>query len=538
MQYLTNAEKALLDSLYRHKLTFFAEFTLPPNCFNPTKHIAYTSDTLTLESERLPTFVTSWLVQNEERKNFLIAAGLSNASSPIIKIRQALLDNKGSSETIPHYSTHLPNTLIWANRQGFNAIERDSHQYTLLQKLISILAEHSKQKTSHCLYLNENLTLRLAACAEPMYHIAEYIPEKDNHRWKDAISYLKPKVAIMDTSYYSFTSAIRRYFGTSVELKSEFDAAEAQQKAQEWDNEHYIAWKSNEAKGYQIYATKTEVPFKFQLTNTSFAKTYNTGTANRLDKKIYAFFDQNNPFKFLMDNEALLFPHDKEMLIALVNRTFPNSNGSSQGKNEGGSGNVSVSEDKKDVIEKIASSLDVKTLEDILSGKLKPSKDEESSASELIGRIGEELAMKWLESRGLKPEHVAVTKGQKEYDILVANQTPQQRYIDVKTTIKSVVENNNSAALHIHKAAMQLLEANPNCNYYIIRISLEDINIAHWNEELKTQFKYSGPERKLSPTLIQEIKTRVDAFWKKERNRQLFQQKTKEFRLNMPKISQ
>ncbi|MBK8471618.1 MAG: DUF3883 domain-containing protein [Sphingobacteriales bacterium] len=189
------------------------------------------------------------------------------------------------------------------------------------------------------------------------------------------------------------------------------------------------------------------------------------------------------------------------------------------------------------MIEKIASSLDVKTLEDILSGKLKPSKDEESSASELIGRIGEELAMKWLESRELKPEHVAVTKGQKEYDILVANQTPQQRYIDVKTTIKSVVENNSSAALHIHKEAMRLLETDPDCNYYIIRISLEDIKIAHWNEELKTQFKYSGPERELSAGLIQKIKTRVDKFWQEEGNRQLFQQKTKEFRLNMPKIS-
>lgn len=43
-----------------------------------------------------------------------------------------------------------------------------------------------------------------------------------------------------------------------VELKSEFDAAEAQQKAQRWDNEHYIAWKSDEAKGYQIYTTKTD----------------------------------------------------------------------------------------------------------------------------------------------------------------------------------------------------------------------------------------------------------------------------------------
>lgn len=536
LQYLANAEKALLDSLYQHKLTFFAEFTLPQNCFNPTKHIADTPNTLTLESERLPTSVTSWLAQNEERKKFLIEAGLFNASRPIIKIRQALLDNKGLSETIEYHPTHLPNTLIWANQQGFNAIERVSHRYTLLQKLISKLAEHSMQKTSHCLYLNEDLTLRLAVCAEPMYHIAASIPEKDNHIWKDAILYLKLKVAIIDASHYSFTSTIMRYFGISVELKSEFDAAEAQQKAQEWDNEHYIAWKSDEAKGYQIYTTKTEVPFKFQLTNTPFVKTYNTGTKNRLGNKIYVFFDQDEPFNFLMENESQLFPSDKDKLIALIKRVH-STYGSSQGKNEGESGNVSVSEDKKDVIEKIASSLDVKTLEDILSGKLKPSKDEESSASELIGRIGEELAMKWLESRELKPEHVAVTKGQKEYDILVANQTPQQRYIDVKTTIKSVVENNSSAALHIHKEAMRLLETDPDCNYYIIRISLEDIKIAHWNEELKTQFKYSGPERELSAGLIQKIKTRVDKFWQEEGNRQLFQQKTKEFRLNMPKIS-
>lgn len=536
LQYLANAEKALLDSLCQHKLTFFAEFTLPQNCFNPTKHIADTPDALTLESERLPPFVTDWIANKKAHKDFLIQAGLSNANSPIIKIRRALLDEEELSIPPGLLYLYLHNTLIWANRQGFNAIERGSYRYTSLQKIILILAKHSKQKTSHCLYLNEDLTLRLAACTEPMYHTTASISEEESHIWKDAILYLKPKVAIIDAPH---DPEIGKYFGTLVELKSEFDETEAQ-KAQEWDNEHYKAWKSNEAKGYQIYATKTEVPFKFQLTNTSFAKTYNTGTANRLGKKIYAFFDQNNPFKFLMDNQDPLFPHDKEMLIALVNRTFPNSNGSSQGENEGGSGNVSISEDKKDVIEKIASSLDVKTLEDILSGKLKPSKDEdeESSASELIGRIGEELAMKWLESRGLKPEHVAVTKGQKEYDILVRDdKTGQKRYIDAKTSTKSVVSNDRSVPLHIHSAAMRLLEAEPNCNYYIIRISLKDIGIDHWNEELKTQFKYSGPERKLSAGLIQEIKKKVDAFWQKKENQGLFGRTTKEFRLNMPKVS-
>ncbi|MBK8471620.1 MAG: hypothetical protein IPL33_05170 [Sphingobacteriales bacterium] len=53
----------------------------------------------------MPTFVTSWLAQNEERKKFLIEAGLFNASSPIIKIRQALLDNKESEKI--EYHPHI-----------------------------------------------------------------------------------------------------------------------------------------------------------------------------------------------------------------------------------------------------------------------------------------------------------------------------------------------------------------------------------------------------------------------------------------------
>ncbi|MBK8471619.1 MAG: hypothetical protein IPL33_05165 [Sphingobacteriales bacterium] len=101
-------------------------------------------------------------------------------------------------------------------------------------------------------------------------------------------------------------------------------------KRKEWDNGTLYSMESNEAKGYQIYTTKTEVPFKFQLTNTPFVKTYNTGTKKSFRKQNICLFDQDEPFNFLMENESQLFLRQGQANSPYkrVHSTY----GSSQGK--------------------------------------------------------------------------------------------------------------------------------------------------------------------------------------------------------------
>lgn len=174
-------------------------------------------------------------------------------------------------------------------------------------------------------------------------------------------------------------------------------------------------------------------------------------------------------------------------------------------------------------------------VEDIERLREMKEKEEESTASKLIGRIGEELAMKWLEWKNLNPEYVAETT--KEYDIFVPNdekETPQ--YIDVKTTIKSVIENDASVPLHIHKYAMWFLEAETDRNYYIVRISLGDLDIANWNSELKDKHNFKGEDRKLTEATIDDIQIRVNEFWDNSENRSLFDEKVKKFKLTIPKF--
>jgi Holliday junction resolvase-like predicted endonuclease len=225
----------------------------------------------------------------------------------------------------------------------------------------------------------------------------------------------------------------------------------------------------------------------------------------------------------------------------------------------GNGGNVTVVENKKEIINKIkdfdieilnkvkelgdkilkfnAADLELISESDLEQLKQEKEKEEKSTPSELIGRIGEELAMKWLEERGLEPEHVAMTRNQYEYDILVPeDETGIERYIDVKTTTKSVIENDASVPLHIHKHAMKFLEAEADRNYFIIRISMGDLGIDHWNTHLKDRFNFKGKDRKLSDELIEAIRVKVNEFWEKPKNQKLFEKTVKEFRLTIPKM--
>jgi hypothetical protein len=111
-----------------------------------------------------------------------------------------------------------------------------------------------------------------------------------------------------------------------------------------------------------------------------------------------------------------------------------------------------------------------------------------------------------------------------------------KRFIDVKTTTKSVIDNDASVPLHIHKHAMQFLEAEADRNYFIMRISLGDLHIQNWNEELKSAFDYRGKNRKLSDELIATIKSKVNEFWEQPKNRALFKSKVKEFKLTIPSL--
>lgn len=538
----------LLDSVYKHDFTFFSEFLLPKNCFNPKYYMSYEVDSqLILESEELPDDIMGWWQvespkESQKRKEFLENAGMLKKDSHVVQIRQNLVNDKYLilKPILDIYEDFFySNTLKWAyenKKYSLGPINRNSDQYEILQKLIYEKIKYSKDSPNFVLYLNADLSCKLDTFGKSTYYV-EKIDNEEQEMWRDALKHLKGNLLI-DATYYMFTSDIKKYLGTKVEIVHNFDETDAQ-RAEHWNNDYYLDWRKHEGFQLEIHKTSQEIPFKYILKlseEIKFEKIYYKGNAKRTGSKLYVFFDNSDPFEFLMDNQEELFPNDAHLLMSLIKRAWKSSNTENHTESGAGNGNINVPDEKLELIDQLKD-WDKEILEDILNGHYeKKGEDEDSTASELIGRIGEELAMKWLEDRGLNPEHVAVTKGTKEYDILISkDKTGKERYIDAKTTTKSVIENDASVPIHIHRHAMQLLDKDPNLNYFIIRISLNDLGIADWNEELKTEFGYKGDERKLSDELIDAIKENVENFWIDEKNREKFNKTVKEFRLSMPK---
>ncbi|KAA3641001.1 MAG: hypothetical protein DWQ02_01170 [Bacteroidetes bacterium] len=150
--------------------------------------------------------------------------------------------------------------------------------------------------------------------------------------------------------------------------------------------------------------------------------------------------------------------------------------------------------------------------------QLLETEDEESKPNQIIGHIGEVLMVEWLK---LKPndsqpkvDHVSVIRDlrsgvkptYKSYDIQVQYRNAPY-YLDVKTTIKSLKNLSKSFAFFISRKEYEYIEKENLGNYFISRISLQDLGL---------KFIYDKIKREYAGLTLKEIPKEVDDYIIKE----------------------
>ncbi len=565
-------ELTVLEGLIKDKrnLIFYSDFNLPSNWFNPKIHIDCNDENLILNTEKIPSYIRSWISSDTERRDFLYSTGLINEQSNVIGLRKGIFrDERVENDIIKGSLTSdcfIYNTFTWIVEKEQGQIFSRSSNKNKYRNILQFIKDSTTAKQSlPPVFITtrdlENYQILPSFSIQNLLYINNY-NDIDKQIFKDTLArYTELKIVIND----DFESFLKENGIFEFKLESELDLGT--NDFNEWNDESYKEWKLLEEVKYTIHVSTKEIPRKYWFTwnnEIKEIKTYPKGQTEKHKNEIYLNqkSQDDDLFALLNENMKTLFGSDSYLMGKLMNlrlRHLTTKISDITGGNSVNGGNVTVVEDKKEIINEIKE-LDIETLNrlkelgnkilkfnvedlelisesDLEQLKQDKEKEEKSTPSELIGRIGEELAMKWLEERGLEPKHVAVTEKELSYDILVPeDEIGIERYIDVKTTTKSVIENDASVPLHIHKNAMTFLEAEADRNYFIIRISMGDLSIDHWNTQLKDRFNYKGKDRILSDELIEAIRMKVNEFWEKPKNQKLFEKTVKEFKLTIPKM--
>lgn len=575
-------ELTVLDSLVKDKrnLYFYTDFSLPREWFNPNNHIDCEDSNLILSQEKVLPRIVSWISSDKDKRDFLHKAGLINEQSDVIALRKGIFrgdkveNSQIKGSLLPNF--FVQNTIDWVvDKQKSQTFSRYSNTATNILQFIKEFV--SAKQTLPNIFITTNDLDNYTVISTFDYQNLLYINGSSNIEkdiFNDTLQkYNQLKIVVND----GFKEILER--NSVFELKFEKKLDLNTTDFNDWVDPCYQKWRESDGSKYKIYVSTKEIPFEYSFkwkNIDNIIRTYGEGKTERHPKgdiiELFLFQENNEDlYALLMENMQSLFGDDAPILGKLMGLRLKelieiNSNRINVSKINGdsvyggnGEGNVFVEESKKEIINDIkdlkievlnkvkelgdeilkfgVDDLKLISESDLEQLKQEKEKEEKSTPSELIGRIGEELAMKWLAERDLEPEHVAVTKKQYEYDILVPkDETGIERYIDVKTTTKSVIENDASVPLHIHKHAMKFLEAEADRNYFIIRISMGDLGIDHWNTQLKDKFNFKGKDRKLSDELIEAIRVKVNEFWEKPKNQKLFEKTVKEFRLTIPKM--
>ena len=327
----------------------------------------------------------------------------------------------------------------------------------------------------------------------------------------------------------SIEDVLKKYNINRCTLKSELNADKIIQ-LEEWENRHYEQWKTKNSNIFKIFLLTQNVPLNYYLNydgESILIGTYNKGEAERLTKhegvhlyiyaepkthqRIIEILNHYKEYLFITASEKDLFI---DFLSSLI-QEIPESKKPSDGTGEGIIPPVPVTKDQKSAIinnfesiikivenktqsevNKIVNNLDIinnltdkslkrlkeniKTINQLLekadgnllklmlenldSIRLELEKEKpDPKPIALIGYIGERLTWLWLNKHGRNAQYVGDHVW--EYDIEFERNNRIIK-IDVKTTIKSILNEEDSIPFYIKKSQFRYIKNNPEVHYY------------------------------------------------------------------------
>lgn len=588
----------LLSSFERHKIDFFSSFPLPEEWGLNLSAYLWPSDLiLALEEELLKEWIIQWTqagIPPDSRKKFLIAAGLNGDHSAVVKFRSSLiqqryLDQSCIADIVSSGLDLVVNTIKWAKTRLNWPVSPEGPIASAFHCLFQAFFQKEKRVILHFLMFTKEdngvkVSLKFFDKTQNSHLYIRKLGKESEEILPVALLHTTHEVINFTHEGYSdeFIQIIRDQGALECWLDKEI-SVQTGDPIKEWDDPRYDAWKEGAGKNYRIFLSSQELPVNYYLKilngpqipighfhkgDVDKKKTEEGITQIYLHQK-----DNDNIFKLLAEHQEKLFKGDEAVLVSLLAMNISSNqiislSGKVDPQKPAYQFSHQISADEHDKLDKnleaITKNLDViknmAELEafDVISALLgKGSKaelewlvanwdeiqlDKEKGEAKpkpvaLIGYIGERLVYLWIKGRiqdhnGNSIEHVGSTV--REYDVsLTYNGRPY--CIEVKTTIKSIHDEDGMTPLFLRPRQYDFIKSNPDKSYILSRISLQDTGLAY----IYDQYKYRGNDlHEIIERCGEEIDQHLIAFLNNPSSRNGLRRGHLIFNMNIPKDGQ
>lgn len=274
-------------------------------------------------------------------------------------------------------------------------------------------------------------------------------------------------------------------------------------RSEEWSDDFYNKWKQENASNWSIYLTQNAINRKLfvKIDNEIFTEDIQSGECEYRfiePESTYEIFVHGSDHKEIMEllekHHQRVFKSNKDKFVSLQRhyieflqedermelvRDIPvedlknliAGNRGNGGGNLNAPGWTDVQIDRFNKLkDKLARLLNDEFAEDKLDALLNT-----PTINELSGYIGERVAYHWLHNQ--YKDQVS-HDNQPAYDLSLSV-GEKQYFLEVKTTVDSLINNGNPIPVYLRKSQQQFLETQPNARFILLMLSITDLGIDH-----------------------------------------------------------
>jgi hypothetical protein len=504
------------------------------------------------EDEKLPDWILNWLAEDKTKIKFLKENGLKNHNS-IINFRKNFKEERG----LKHKTDELfiNSTLEWIFEKGK---ELNSKAEYNLKELIKNYSREYKRVPDYVVALGVSNNNEIVKVLDEFDNDACYI-----RNYSDTENQIIELMQMPDFDYQIIDNS-----SLSVD-KEVFDEINVEKlvispqldqdnisNAKEWDKEYYQQWrKTDSGKKYQIYFLDNDVPLNYiacigddeyeldwvsggDLSNIKpnkhndiyISQKYIDSEENHIlvifeEKKkdiefeaadllsLNSFYIEYHEQRNKQIEEANLT--ESELDIIKNNREYFNRFISGDLEGGDGTGNVTLDKDLTEEEQKKLNDLinkySVEEIEELIR-KAEALSEDDAEVNSLTGLIGEYAFWAYLDEKKRKVEYTA--DKEPAYDFIVDGNV----LVDTKTTVRPVRGNADSVPFYIKPNQYQYMMQNQPENYYIVRLSIEDLGL----QSLRSKYiDLKGIDSKAMPENRKKALMKdIQEFYKTPRNQQ------------------
>ena len=554
----------LLNKLYVKKIYFFADYLSGYNShFNLKNYILTSKNNLILGSEVLQQWIMDWMNTSEtnEKKVFLVQAGLNNDDSAVISVRTSLYEQKEVKieqieDLVSQRQPLVENTMLWAAEQL--AWPQEQGKATkALHRLMSYYCKKQDALLPYFLFFVRNdsgeIKLELRKIEGRPYN-CWYIKSLDSESQKIFIKNIPAGHSIVDliTNYYDdrYETKLKELGIQECTIESEVTAADKSNQYKEWDNAAYRNWRQHEGAKYSVMLSDNPLPVLYKCRFSDGTEkelgSANIGKVHRValnDGTYQLYLYRQNPqtkiIDLLLEHRDELFGKDSDVLFSLLQAadlyhfsspiTADDYNlldtnldlikGLFQNVSQDILKKLNDSDETRELLDTIADRNDKASISALLDKADEESLEwlldnwdtvmgmRETTANELIGYMGERLIYQFIKMNidGNRASIKDVSATEPSYDLLLTlGET--RRYIEVKTTIKSIYEADGSVPLYLRSSQRERIKKTTSTgeDYLLARISLKDVMLGDEYEQYRSVWLNNNKN------LDESLKTYID----------------------------